>query len=122
MKTRRRRATRGRSEARPAQRPGRRNAPAPSRRRAPQPLLPTPCQAARVGAGLSFTVAGWMAYLVHATAAVAASAMIAAKRRGRAGYPLQVLEIATGIGVACALLALTSGPVLIDFYKAYFYA
>jgi alpha-1,2-mannosyltransferase len=67
-------------------------------------------------------VSGWAAYFVHATAAAIAFAIIRAKRRGRAGRPLQLLEIATATGVACALLALTSGPVLIDFYKAYLYA
>jgi len=33
-----------------------------------------------------------------------------------------MLEIATGAALVCALLALTSGPVLIDFDKAYLYA
>jgi hypothetical protein len=67
-------------------------------------------------------VPDWAAYLIHGAAAAVATAIVMARRRGRLGRSLQALEIATAIGVACALLALTSGPVLIDFSKAYLYA
>ena len=72
--------------------------------------------------GLSFTVPAWVAYLVHAAAAVAAAGLVVARRRGGDGLTLRVFEIATAVSVACALLALTSGPVFIDFDKAYLYA
>jgi hypothetical protein len=71
--------------------------------------------------GLSFTVPAWVAYLVHAAAAVVAAGFVMA-RRGSDGSALRVFEIATAVSVACALLALTSGPVFIDFDKAYLYA
>jgi hypothetical protein len=67
-------------------------------------------------------VAAWIAYLVHAIAAIAAVGLVVARRRGGDAWVLRVFEIATAVGVACALLALTSGPVLIDFEKAYLYA
>ena len=79
--------------------------------------------AARAAAELSFTVPAWSCLRrftrprrsprrppsSHAVAVVH-------------GWPLRVFEIATAVGVACALLALTSGPVFIDFEKAYLYA
>ena len=72
--------------------------------------------------GLSFTVPAWVAYVVHAAAALVAAGLVVARRRGRDGSTLRVFEIATAVSVACALLALTSGPVFIDFDKAYLYA
>lgn len=72
--------------------------------------------------GLSFTVPAWVAYLVHAAAAVVAAGLVVARRRGGDGSTLRVFEIATAVSVACALLALTSGPVFIDLDKAYLYA
>ncbi len=44
------------------------------------------------------------------------------RRRSGDERALKVLEIATAVVLAGALLALTSGPILIDFYKAYLYA
>ena len=64
----------------------------------------------------------WVAYLVHAAAAAAAAGLVVARRRGGDGLTLRVFEIATAVSVACALLALTSGPVFIDLDKAYLYA
>ncbi len=65
---------------------------------------------------------GWVAYLVHAAAVGIAAGFVTARRRGHRGPVVQLLEIATAIAIAVALLALTSGPVFIDFLKAYFYA
>jgi len=76
----------------------------------------------RLPVNYPFPVSGWVAYLVHTTAAIAAVAFVAARRRGSDGLALRVFEIATAVGAACALLALTSGPVFIDFEKAYLYA
>jgi hypothetical protein len=67
-------------------------------------------------------VPDWVPYLIHGAAALIASAIVIAKRRGGAGSSLKALEIVTAIGVACALLALTSVAILIDFFKAYLYA
>ena len=64
----------------------------------------------------------WVAYLVHAIAAAIAYAIFIARRRSGDERALKMLEIATGAALVCALLALTSGPVLIDFDKAYLYA
>jgi hypothetical protein len=61
-------------------------------------------------------------YLIHGAAVGIAAAFVIAKRRGPTGRWLQALEIATAIGVAGALLALTSVTVLIDFSKAYLHA
>ncbi len=61
----------------------------------------------------------WAAYLVHATAAAIAYAIFIARRRNGDGRTLKMLEIATAAAVVCALLVLTSGPVLLDFRKAY---
>ena len=67
-------------------------------------------------------MSAWLAYLVHATAAVAASAIVSARRRAHSAWPLRAFAVATAVAAACALLALTSGPILIDFDKAYLYA
>jgi hypothetical protein len=67
-------------------------------------------------------VLAWAAYLVHATAAAIASAIFIARRRSGDERALKMLEIATAAAVVCALLALSSGPVLIDFRKAYLHA
>ena len=64
----------------------------------------------------------WVAYLVHAAAAAIAYGVFTVRRRRGDEHALKVLEIATAAVLAAALLALTSGPVLIDFYKAYLYA
>jgi Glycosyltransferase family 87 len=64
----------------------------------------------------------WLAYLVHAAAAAAAAGIVIARRRGRRGPSMRALEIATAVGAAGSLLLLTSGPVFIDFLKAYLYA
>lgn len=64
----------------------------------------------------------WAAYLVHATAAAIAYAIFIARRRSGDGRTLKMLEIATAAAVVCALLALTSGRLLLDFRKAYLYA
>ena len=64
----------------------------------------------------------WVAYLVHAMAAAIAYAIFTARRRSGDERALKTLEIATAAALVCALLALTSGPVLIDFDKAYLYA
>lgn len=81
----------------------------------------------------------WLAYLVHLLATAAAVAGVA-RRRGAAGRPVGAgsggeadrpdwraarwprVEIAMGAAVAILLLCLTSGPVLIDFVKAYHHA
>jgi hypothetical protein len=67
-------------------------------------------------------VLAWAAYLVHATAAAIAYAIFIAPRRSGDGRTLRMLEIAAAAAVVCALLVLTSGPVLLDFRKAYLYA
>jgi len=66
-------------------------------------------------------VLAWAAYLVHATTAAIAYAIFIAQRSGD-GRTLKRLEIATAAAAVCALLALSSGPVLLDFRKAYLYA
>ncbi|HET6955093.1 MAG TPA: glycosyltransferase family 87 protein [Vicinamibacterales bacterium] len=64
----------------------------------------------------------WIAYLVHASAAAIAYGIFTVRRRSGDERALKVFEIATAVVLAGALLALTSGPILIDFYKAYLYA
>jgi Glycosyltransferase family 87 len=51
-----------------------------------------------------------------------AAGFLVARQRGIGGPLVRVLEIATAIGVAGTLLAMTSGPVFIDFLKAYLFA
>jgi len=67
-------------------------------------------------------VPAWIAYLVHASAAAIAYGIFTVRRRSGDERALKVFEIATAVVLAGALLALTSGPILIDFYKAYLYA
>jgi Glycosyltransferase family 87 len=67
-------------------------------------------------------VPAWLAYLVHAAAAAIAYGIFMVRRRSDDKRALKVFEIATAAVLAGALLALTSGPILIDFYKAYLYA
>ncbi len=64
----------------------------------------------------------WLSWLVHALTAAAAIAFMVARRRGRIPARWTVAETLIGTACAAALLALTSGPVLIDFTKAYHYA
>jgi hypothetical protein len=67
-------------------------------------------------------MSAWIAYLVHAGAVVTAGGMVLARRHGRLRPSMRLLELATAIGIAAALLVLTSGPVFIDFLKAYHHA
>jgi alpha-1,2-mannosyltransferase len=67
-------------------------------------------------------VPAWIAYLVHAVAAAIAAGLLIARRRGALRTSWRVFAPALAIGIAAALLALTSGPVFIDFLKAYLYA
>jgi hypothetical protein len=65
-------------------------------------------------------VSGWAAYVLHA---IAAGFVVGFLRPARhPAVRVWWLEIAAALAIACGLLALTSGPVLIDFYKAYLYA
>ena len=59
--------------------------PAPRHGRAPCSAVPTPCQPDVYPPGLSFTVPDWVAYLIHGAAAVVATAIVMARRRGRSG-------------------------------------
>lgn len=59
----------------------------------------------------------WLAYLVHVLGAAAALAFVVPRRRGRGRVEILVAAV-----VAVLLLCLTSGPVLIDFIKAYHHA
>ena len=63
----------------------------------------------------------WLAWIIHALSAAAAIAFIRLRRRGRIAR-WTLAESLIAIGCAAALLALTSGPVLIDYTKAYHYA
>ena len=64
----------------------------------------------------------WLAVAIHASSAAAAIAFIVARRRGRIRGRWTVAESGLAVVYAAAMLALTSGPVLIDFIKAYHYA
>lgn len=64
----------------------------------------------------------WLAWVIHALSAGAAIAFIRLRRRGRIAARWTLAESLIAIGCAAALLALTSGPVLIDYTKAYHYA
>lgn len=66
-------------------------------------------------------MSGWAAYAIHAIAVACALSILAASRR-RPEVPPRWWEIAFGAATASALLALTSGPILIDLQKAYLYA
>jgi alpha-1,2-mannosyltransferase len=66
-------------------------------------------------------VSGWAAYGLHAIAVGTALAILRAPRRPLAS-PRRWIEIAAAVAIACGLLALTSGPILIDFFKAYLFA
>ena len=64
----------------------------------------------------------WLAVAIHAGAAAAAIAFVVARRRGRLRAGWTPAETIVAALCAAAMLALTSGPVLIDFIKAYHYA
>jgi hypothetical protein len=64
----------------------------------------------------------WLAVAIHACSAAAAVAFVVARRRGRLRGAWTAGESAVALACAAAMLALTSGPVLIDFIKAYHYA
>jgi hypothetical protein len=64
----------------------------------------------------------WLAVAIHTACAAAAAACVVARRRGRLAGAWTPAETAIALVCAAAMLALTSGPVLIDFVKAYHYA
>ena len=64
----------------------------------------------------------WLAVAIHTSSAAAAIAFIVARRRGRLRGRWTVAESVLAVVYAAAMIALTSGPVLIDFIKAYHYA
>ena len=64
----------------------------------------------------------WLAVAIHVSCAAAAGAFILARRRRRLGTRWTAAETALAVVYAASMLALTSGPVLIDFTKAYHYA
>ena len=64
----------------------------------------------------------WLAVAIHVSCAAAAGAFILARRRRRLGTRWTAAETALALVYATSMLALTSGPVLIDFTKAYYYA
>jgi len=64
----------------------------------------------------------WLAVAIHASSTAAAIAFIVARRRGRIHGRWTAAESGLAVVYAAAMLALTSGPVLIDFIKAYHYA
>ncbi len=63
----------------------------------------------------------WLAYAVHIAATLFAAFAILRRRTGAARL-LSPFEIAAAAATAGALLVLTSGPVFIDFIKAYHHA
>jgi hypothetical protein len=70
--------------------------------------------------GYPSTVSGWAAYALHAIG-VGIALMILLRRRPLSGRQ-RWTAVAAAVAIACGLLVLTSGPILIDFYKAYLYA
>ena len=60
----------------------------------------------------------WLAYGIHAVTAI----IVVAVRWRRPAAPWTTGETAIGVVCAAVLLALTSGPIFIDFTKAYHYA
>src|SRR5215211_6610641 len=64
----------------------------------------------------------WLAVAIHAACTAAAAAFIVARRRGPQTGAWTAAETAIALACAAAMLSLTSGPVLIDFVKAYHYA
>jgi len=64
----------------------------------------------------------WLAWGIHALTAAAAIAVIRARRQGRIASRWTPAETLIALMCAAALLALTSGPILIDYTKAYHYA
>lgn len=64
----------------------------------------------------------WLAWIVHLLATAAAVFFVVRRGRTAARPVLSGIEIAVAAGAAAALLGLTSGPVLIDFIKAYHHA
>ena len=64
----------------------------------------------------------WLAVAIHATSAAAAVAFVLARMRGRIRAHWTAAETVLAVLCAASMLALTSGPVLIDFTKAYHYA
>jgi hypothetical protein len=64
----------------------------------------------------------WFALALHASCAAAAVAFVVARRRGRLRPEWTRAETIIALVLASSMLALTSGPVLIDFIKAYHYA
>ena len=64
----------------------------------------------------------WLAVAIHVSCAAAAGAFILARRRRRLGTRWTAAETVLAVVYAASMLALTSGPVLIDFTKAYHYA
>ena len=92
-----------------------------SRGRTPQQLLPTPCHRSSDKLRYPSAVSGWAAYLLHAIGVGFALAIL----RGAHRLPTPRrpwTEIVAALAIGCGLLALTSGPLLIDFFKAYLYA
>ena len=64
----------------------------------------------------------WLAVAIHASCAAAAGAFILVRTRHHLGMRWTGAETALAVLYAVSMLALTSGPVLIDFTKAYHYA
>ncbi len=67
-------------------------------------------------------MSAWLAYLVHTACTVLAVFAVRRRQRAGGGHRLSTPEIAAAAATAVALLLLTSGPIFIDFIKAYHHA
>lgn len=67
-------------------------------------------------------MSAWLAYLVHVVGTAAAAFFLSRRRRHGSDERLSTVERALAAVIAGLLLYLTSGPVFIDFIKAYHHA